>query len=73
MLFYELDDVSEIIFFTKGAVDIGFEINRKKYYVLRQKKSFIIGDHACVFNHKSNYIYRSHQNCEGFSIRKINM
>ena len=42
VLLYELDDVSEILFFTKGAVDIGFEINGKKYYVLRQKKSIIL-------------------------------
>ena len=31
----ELDEVNEVIFFEKGAIDIGFDINRKKNYVLR--------------------------------------
>lgn len=70
ILLHELDDFSEVLFFIKGAIDIGFELNRKKYYVLRKKKHFIIGDHGCVFNHKSNYIYKTHLPCEGFSIRK---
>ena len=37
ILFYELDDFTEILFFNKGQCDIGFEINRKKHYVLRQR------------------------------------
>jgi hypothetical protein len=32
----ELDDFREIIFFLNGQVDIGFEINKKKYFVLRK-------------------------------------
>jgi hypothetical protein len=31
----ELDEVNEAIFFEKGMVDVGFEINRKKNYVIR--------------------------------------
>ena len=36
ILFHELDDFTEIIFFNKGAVDLGFEINKKRYFVLRK-------------------------------------
>jgi hypothetical protein len=36
ILFHELDDFTEIIFFNKGAIDLGFEINKKRYYVLRK-------------------------------------
>lgn len=70
ILFYELDDFTEILFFNKGQCDIGFEINRKKHFVLRQRKSIIIADHGCTFNHKSNFIYKTYTTCEGFSIRK---
>jgi len=35
ILFEELDDFTEILFFSKGHVDLGFEINRKKKYCLR--------------------------------------
>lgn len=70
ILFYELDDFTEILFFNKGQCDIGFEINRKKHFVLRQRESIVIADHGCTFNHKSNFIYKTYTYCEGFSIRK---
>lgn len=70
ILFNELDDFTEVLFFNKGQVDVGFEINRRKHFVLRQKKAIIIGDHGCTFNNKSSFIYKTHTQCEGFSIRK---
>jgi len=50
ILYNELDEFHEILFFTKGQVDIGFEINRKKYFTLRRTKNFIMGDLGCTFN-----------------------
>jgi hypothetical protein len=44
ILFHELDDVTEILFMNKGQVDMGFELNRKKYFVFRQRNRLIIGD-----------------------------
>ena len=38
ILHNELDEVNEAIFFEKGMVDVGFEINRKANYVLRLNK-----------------------------------
>ena len=72
ILFNELDDFTEIMFFSVGKVDIGFEINRKKMYCLRKQKSIVIADHGCTFNHKSNFIYKTKTQCEGYSIRKLN-
>lgn len=72
ILFNELDDFTEIMFFNKGWVDVGFEINRKKMYCLRKKQSIVIADHGCTFNHKSNFIYKTKTSCEGYSIRKNN-
>jgi hypothetical protein len=36
LLLRELDDFREIIFFLTGQCDMGFEINKKKYFVLRK-------------------------------------
>jgi hypothetical protein len=70
ILLREVDDFREILFFQQGSLDIGFEINKKKYFVLRKRKAIIIGDHGCTFNHRSLYIYKTHSMCEGFSIRR---
>lgn len=51
VLFNELDEFTEILFFDKGVVDVGFEINRKKVFCKRKNKLIIIGDHGCTFNH----------------------
>ena len=71
ILFNELDEFTEILYFNKGQVDIGFEINRKKFYALRRCYSIIIGDVGCTFNQDSEFIYRANSTCEGFSIRKF--
>lgn len=71
VIFYELDDFSEILFFMKGYVDIGFELNRKRFFVLRKGAGVILADHGCTFGHTSNFIYKTHTICEGFSIRKL--
>lgn len=70
ILIRELDDFREILFFNIGSLDIGFEINKKKYFVLRKRKSLIVGDHGCTFQHRCLYIYKTHSVCEGFSIRR---
>jgi hypothetical protein len=31
----ELDEVNEVIFFQNGSMDVGFDLNRKKTYVIR--------------------------------------
>lgn len=36
-MYNELDEVNEVIFFTKGDYDVGFEINRERNYVVRYK------------------------------------
>ena len=35
ILYNELDEFVEVLFLYKGQVDIGFEINRKKTFVIR--------------------------------------
>jgi hypothetical protein len=68
----ELDEVNEVIFFTKGQVDIGFEINRVQDYVLRLDKKIIIGAYNLTFNTRSDNVYRTFSICQGYFIRRSN-
>jgi hypothetical protein len=70
VIFEELAEVNEVIFFTKGSIDIGFEINRKISYVLRIDKDILIGAYNVVYNKRSRFNYKTFKNCEGYSIRR---
>jgi len=50
IIYNELDESSEYIFFTKGQVDIGFELNKRKYFALRLFYAIHIGGVGCSFN-----------------------
>lgn len=50
VLFEELEEISEVIFLSKGLVDVGFEINKKKKYVMRYTDQVVIGAYNCCFN-----------------------
>lgn len=60
IIFDELAEVNEVIFFTKGVVDIGFEINRKINYVLRLDRDILIGAYNVVYNKRSKYNYKTY-------------
>lgn len=70
VLFEELEEISEVIFLSKGLVDIGYEINKKKKYVMRFTDQVVIGAYNCCFNTRASFIYRCKSDCSGYSIRK---
>ena len=39
IIFNELDQISEIIFFENGTFDVGFEVNGEQFFILRYKNS----------------------------------
>jgi hypothetical protein len=72
-LYNELDEVNEVIFFNKGDFDVGFEINRERYFVVRyqnNQNANIIGAYGATFNKRSKFIYKTASYCEGFYVRK---
>jgi hypothetical protein len=71
ILHNELDEVNEAIFFERGLVDIGFEINRKRHFVVRLTKDIQIGSYNITFDKRSRYIFKTKKACTGFSIRRI--
>jgi hypothetical protein len=72
ILFEELDEVNEVIFFNNGIYEIGFEINRTKEYVLRYKDCNLIGAYGVTFHKRSHFVYKTYTVCEGFFIRRQN-
>jgi hypothetical protein len=72
IIYEELDEVNEIIFFVKGTVDIGFEINHKKHYVLRLCKNIAVGAYNMSMGRRTKFIYLAKTYCSGYSIRRSN-
>lgn len=76
ILYNELDEQNEVLFFETGMFEVGYEINRFVKYVMRFKntssRSNVIGAHGATFNKRSLFIYRTVTECKGFFIRKQN-
>lgn len=72
MLFEELDEITEVIFIERGECDVGYEINKKKKFVIRYSTATVIGGFNCTFNKRAIFCYRTKTRCEGYSIRKQN-
>jgi CRP-like cAMP-binding protein len=70
IIFEELEEISEVIFIQKGNMDIGYELNKRKRFVLRFHNHSMVGAYNCSFNEPSIFIYKCQSNCEGYSIRK---
>jgi hypothetical protein len=70
IIYNELDDVEEVLFFEKGSYDLGYEINKKRIYKLRFKTDMVIGQFYCSFERKSMFICKASTDCYGFYIRK---
>lgn len=84
VLINENEEWSEVFFFVIGVFTIGFEINKKKYYVLKYNNtkvgtepiSFqhrqVIGALGVTFDKRAKFNYKTLTTCEGYTIRKKN-
>jgi hypothetical protein len=61
-----------VLFFTTGIFVVGFEFNKVRKFVLTFNEPMAIGAFGCCFDKRSNYIYKTLNKCEGYSIRKLN-
>ena len=75
ILYNELDEMNEVLFFETGTFEIGYEINRFSRYILRFKnnlaKANAIGAYGATFNLRTIFKYRTITECQGFFIRKL--
>ena len=60
------------MFFDKGTVDIGFEINHVKKMVLRLSKDIVVGAYNMSMGKRTKFIYKASSYCSGYSIRRSN-
>lgn len=50
ILFNELEEMNEVLFFTNGVHEIGYELNGVKKYVLKFKNTTPIGAYGVTFD-----------------------
>jgi hypothetical protein len=49
IIFEELQSIDDILFISRGTLDVGFEINRKKTFVMRYTNKIVVGAFNCTF------------------------
>ena len=70
ILFEELEEVNEVIFISKGNVDIGYEINKQRKFILRQSNNIVVGAFNIINNVRTIFVWKCQSECTGYSIRK---
>jgi hypothetical protein len=55
----ELDEVNEVIFFENGMMDVGFDLNRNKTYVIRIESNILVGGYNVTFNKRTKFVYKT--------------
>ena len=50
ILFDELEEVNEVLFFVNGVHEVGYELNGEKKYVLKFKNTTPIGAYGLTFD-----------------------
>lgn len=68
-LIEELQECYEVRFVQEGTFDVGFEVNRKKYYKLRFGKSAIIGGYQICFRSRYLFTYKASSLLKAYSLR----
>ena len=70
VIYSELEEINDMLFIEKGVVDVGFEITKKSYMVLRIEKGSIIGAFNCMTEKRNQFIYKCRSSIEGYMLRK---
>lgn len=66
----ELDESSYVVFLLKQVkYHIGYSVNKKHLFKIK-KSDQDIGAYGVTYDKKSNYIYKTRQESEGFFIRR---
>ena len=60
------------MFFEQGAVDVGYELNRKTVYKMRLVTNLVVGAFYGTFNRRAMFTVKASKECSGFQIRTLN-
>ena len=66
----ENEEWLEVLFFNKGLIGIGFELNKVIKFVVTMEGNAVLGAYGCSFNKKSQFVYKTMTYSSGYSIRK---
>ena len=69
-IYNELDEVEKVVYLHEGQFEVGYEINRKRYYVLRLEKTSI-AEFEMVYERRIYFMTRAFTECKGVFIRKV--
>jgi hypothetical protein len=70
MITAELDECNQIIFVMTGRYNVGYEINKKRYYRKQFGHSTLIGHYNVCFNTRHQFIMQAHTEMVSYIIRK---
>lgn len=68
VLFYENEEVNELIFICQGAIDVGLTYNKEVKYVLRFIDKIMVAGYNCTFNCRTYANYRCKTDSTGYSM-----
>lgn len=69
ILFDELDEFHSVVYILNSFYHVGFSVNKKHYFKLKQKNQDI-GAYGVTFNKKSSFIFKTGAESHAFFIRK---
>lgn len=70
ILFEELDEINEVLFFITGKYEIGYSINKEDRFKLRFTNACAIGAYYVTFHKRAIFVYITRAYCHGYFIRK---
>ena len=66
----EFEEPNEVVFVMRGAIVVGYEVNKVKKYSLKIKNKIGVGAFGCSFNKRSEFIYTALNDVHAYAIRK---
>ena len=59
ILYQEFESYCEVLFVLKGDVALGFEVNKKKYFMYKYPNHSVIGSYNVTFNQEGAIMYKA--------------
>lgn len=70
IIYEELQEVLEMTFVQRGKYHVGYEINKKRKYVVSQAEGRVIGEYNVLFMQPSMHIYKCVEEIFGYALSR---
>lgn len=71
-IFEELEEVLEMTFVMSGSFLVGYELNKKRNFVVSHTEGKVIGEYNVMFMQQSLYIYKCRSEIFGYALSRKN-